>query len=162
MTTRAERETGVTSSGEMNPKQFSESIGVAYGTVKRWLHDGMPARRNGTDQRVWVNPEAARRWIDVRFGGRKTVAFERKSVVYFMQRDDGAIKIGFTSDLLRRVSELRKQQRSGIGLLACYPGGKPEELRLHAKFAASLIGEEWFRPDDDLMAFIDALKGRTP
>jgi hypothetical protein len=145
----------------MNPKQFSESIGVAYGTVKRWLHDGMPARRTSTDQRVWVDPDAARRWIDERFRGRKTVAFERKSVVYFMQRDDGAIKIGFTSDILRRVGELRKKERSPIELLACYPGGKPDELRLHATFASSLIGDEWFRPDEDLVAFIEALRERA-
>lgn len=30
----------------MNGRQFAEHLGVAHGTVKRWLHEGMPAHRS--------------------------------------------------------------------------------------------------------------------
>lgn len=161
MPSREERASGVLATGEMNAKRFAERINVAHGTVKRWLHEGMPARRDEHHHHVWIDSEAAGRWIAERFKGRKTIAFERRSFVYFAEREDGAIKIGWSSDVLRRIAELRKKERTTVQLLACYPGDKPDEQRLHGVFATSLIGDEWFRPDEDLMAFIEALRERA-
>lgn len=161
MPTREERAAGVLATGEMNGKRFAERIGVAHGTVKRWLHEGMPARRDDHHHHVWIDAEAAQRWIDERFKGRKTIAFDRRSFVYFAQREDGAVKIGWSADVMRRIGELRKKGRSTVQLLACYPGDKPDEQRLHKTFHGSLIGDEWFRPDEDLMAFIEALRERA-
>lgn len=161
MTTRAEKESGVLATGEMNARRTAERLGVAHGTVKRWLHDGMPAIRDRGDSQVWIDPAKADAWIAERFKGRRTVAFQRRSFVYLAEREDGAIKIGFSSDVMRRVSELRKQTSSTVQLLACYPGDKPDELRLHRTFKSDLIGDEWFRPSEELLAFIEALRERA-
>jgi T5orf172 domain len=163
MATRAERDSGLLATGEMNAKRFAEHIGVAHGTVKRWLHEGMPASRarDGASHGTWIDPIAAQAWLDERFKGRKTIAFSRRGFIYFIEREDGAIKIGWSSDVMRRVAEIRKVFATSAQLLACYPGDKPDELRLHDTFKASLIGDEWFRPDEDLLAFIDALKERA-
>ena len=155
MSTRNERSSGQLSTGEMNAKRLAEHLGVAYGTVKRWLHEGMPAYREGHG--TWVDPKMAERWIAERFKGRKTIAFSRRGFIYFVEREDGAIKIGWSSDVMRRVAELRKKFGTAAQLLACYPGDKPDELRLHDDFRASLIGDEWFRPDERLLLFIDSL-----
>jgi hypothetical protein len=161
MPSRDERASGVLASGEMNGKRFAERINVAHGTVKRWLHEGMPARRDDHHHHVWIDPVAADAWIATRFGGRKTVAFDRTSIVYFVQREEGPIKIGFTSDIVRRLAELRKDAGSAVALLACFPGGKPDELRMHERFAPWAIGEEWYARCDELIAFIDGLKERA-
>lgn len=161
MTKRAEKETGQLDTGEMMAWRFAEEVGVAHGTIKRWLHDGMPADRSRKDRHTWIDPVAAKAWIAERFKGRKTVAFNRRGFVYFVEREDGAIKIGWSSDVMRRVFEIRKDNGAAAQLLACYPGDKPDELRLHGVFAPLLIGDEWFRPEADLLAFIDAFKERA-
>ncbi len=159
MTTRAEKEAGQLVTGEMNCKRLAEHLGVAHGTVKRWRHEGMPCIPNRHDGHVWIDPKAAEAWLAERFKGRKTVAFNRTSLVYFAQREDGAIKIGFSSDVMRRVFELRKDARAAVELLACFPGGKPDELKLHDRFASCALGEEWFSPSDELVEFINRLRG---
>lgn len=161
MTSRAERKAGIRATGEMNGRRFAEHIRVSHSTVKRWLVDGMPATRSlDGDQQVWIDPEAAKEWIAVRFNGRKTIAFDRRAVVYFMQREDGSIKIGFSSDVIRRLHEIRRDNRSAVELLACFPGLKPDEVRLHARFAKHCIGDEWYSPADEILAFIASL-GRS-
>lgn len=158
--TRAERSTGVLDSGEMDGKRYAEHIGVAHGTVKRWLSEGMPARRH--HKYVWITPAEADAWIAERFKGRRSIAFQRKGVVYFIEREDGAIKIGWSSDVMRRLQEIRKEYLSACQLIACYPGNKTDELRLHATFSDCRIAEEWFRPEEHLQAFIAALGQRQP
>ncbi len=161
MTTRQEKRDGQLASGEMNGKRLSEELGVAHGTIKRWLHDGMPAIRDRGDGHVWIDPDAARAWLAERFKGRKTIAFNRQSFVYVAEREDGAIKIGWSSDVMRRIQEMRKDSTAAVQLLACFPGDKPDELRLHDRFAASRIEFEWYRPDEEVQAFIDGLRERA-
>lgn len=140
MTTREEKTSGQLATGEMNGRRFAEHIGVAHGTIKRWLHEGMPCRRTGRE--VWITPGEASGWVTSRYPN--SVAVRRVSVVYVAVRDDGAVKIGFTSDVKRRVEELRKESRAAVQLVACVPGGKPRELSLHARFETARLDGEWF------------------
>jgi len=157
---REERAAGQLASGEMNGRRFAEHIGVAHGTVKRWLHEGMPARRDGN--KVWITPDEARAWIEVRFAGKVTVAFKRQtSLVYFAQAEGGLLKIGWSSDVMRRVAELRKKSRQAVELLACFPGDKPDELRVHARFARLHVGGEWYRDDGSIADYLATLAGRA-
>jgi hypothetical protein len=152
---REERAAGVLLTGEMNAVRFAEHIDVAHGTVKRWLTEGLPARRNGN--RVWITPEAGRAWVEGRYPA--SIARGRRGLVYIATRaTDGAVKIGWTSDVMRRVAELRKESRSAVELAACFPGDKPDELRLHARFAEDRIAGEWHRPSTTLLAFIEGLR----
>lgn len=141
----------------MNGLDFAKSIGVAYGTVMRWLYEGMPAKRG---KPVEIDPDVAKAWIEERYP--KSIARHRTSVVYFARRgSDGAVKIGFTSDPERRMRELRKKSRSTVQILAIFPGAKPDELRLHAKFAAHRLPDgEWFAGTKDVLDFVKGL-GRS-
>jgi hypothetical protein len=137
----------------VNGKEFAAHIGVPHGTVKRWLHEGLPAvRRGGRAERcrltLTIDVEAALAWISERYP--KTLSFNRRSVVYVARRStDGAVKIGFTSDIERRVRELRKENRTAVDLIALLPGAKPDELRLHARFAEKRLDGEWFAAEAD-------------
>lgn len=143
MITREERAAGLLATGEMNGRRFAEHLGVAHGTIKRWLHEGMPARRG--EHGVWISPAEASAWVSARYP--RSIAIKRTSVVYVALRDDGAVKIGFTSDINRRIAELRKESRSAVELVACVPGAKPEELRLQSRFEATRLDGEWFAVD---------------
>lgn len=118
MTSRAERAAGENDAGEVTPKRLAEILGVAHGTAKRWIHEGLPRTRANAHE-TWVNLDAAREWLAKRFGGRKTIAFQRKSFVYVAEREsDGAYKIGFSSDVMRRMFELRKYNACAVQLIA--------------------------------------------
>jgi hypothetical protein len=145
MSTREERAAGMLTSGEMNGRRFAEHIGVAHGTIKRWLHEGMPARRDKDDHGVWITPADAQAWIAQRFNGRRTVAFNRRAIIYVAQREeDGAVKIGWTSDIMRRMRELQKETGCAVELVGCVPGDKPLEGALHRHFASARVDGEWF------------------
>lgn len=88
--------------------------------------------------------------------------------VYFAQRDPaGLIKIGISIKPKQRVAALWAPDASNRGckLLAAIPvepdprfyTGYLEERRMHARFAASHVGHEWFNPTPDLLDFIDTL-----
>ncbi len=134
---------------------FATEINVRYGTIKRWASEGMPALVIGRTLRV--EPEAARAWILTNHAG--SVAFGRKGYIYFYLRDtDNAVKIGWTSDIFRRNKEIRKEsscQDAQLVLLASFPGDKPDELRMHAKFEHLKIEREWFRYEGDLRLAVE-------
>jgi hypothetical protein len=78
--------------------------------------------------------------------------------VYFMQQSvDGLIKIGFSSDLMRRFRAL-KNANPTLVLRAVMPGAtRRTEDALHERFARLRMEggtKDWFRPDVDLLAFI--------
>lgn len=139
----------------MNAKQYAERLGIPHGTVKRWRHEGLPGRIK--NRRVEIDIAAADTWVKEHHP--RSIAFDRSSVIYVVSRgSDGAVKIGWTSDVERRVRELRKETHDTIAILAMLPGDKPNELRLHARFAAERIDGEWFRRSSAIDAFLDALR----
>lgn len=73
--------------------------------------------------------------------------------VYYVQRTDGLIKIGYTSQLRNRMSALRAEF-GPLTQLAVHAGGYKAEQSMHRKFAAHRVRGEWFRPSADLLAHI--------
>ena len=76
---------------------------------------------------------------------------QRGGLVYFIRFGD-RIKIGFTTDLKRRLQVLPHDM-----LLATTPGTMRDEGRLHQRFAHLRITGEWFHAAPDLLAYIAAL-----
>jgi len=143
----------------LDRRAYAARVGVPLGTLGRWLSEGLPSLAVGLSA-VRIDVAVADAWIAERHP--RSVSFAREAVVYFMQRDtDDAIKIGFTSDVLRRVPELRKKGYPVV-LLAAVPGDKSFEGALHGKFADERLDpkDEWFRASDRLLAFIASL-GRS-
>jgi predicted GIY-YIG superfamily endonuclease len=85
----------------------------------------------------------ARKWIAEHHPN--SVSFAREALIYVAQRDrDDAIKIGWTSNLERRLREVRKGQGCPVNLVAAFAGDKTVELKLHARFSATRVEGEWF------------------
>lgn len=129
-------------------QEFARKLGIPYGTVKRWVHEGMPCVRSGSSVRLMSS--VAEQWVKENRGD--SVSFGRVAVVYVAQRDsDRAVKIGWTSNLFQRQRELRKVS-GNVAVFAAIPGDKPVELRLHERFKAFRIDGEWFAvPLNDVM-----------
>jgi hypothetical protein len=127
----------------LNGKQFAEHLGVPHGTIKRWLSEGLPARRVGN--RVFIEPDNARAWVERRFP--HSIAFAGERSLYVVQRTtDGAIKVGWTGDVPRRCKELAKEHQTAVRLLLVYPGKRSDEQALHRELAQFSLGGEWFWP----------------
>jgi len=75
----------------------------------------------------------------------------RAGVVYFIQFGD-RIKIGFTSDLKRRMQVLPHDK-----VLAVIAGTMQDERRCHEKFAHLRLTGEWFSAGPELLTFINKL-----
>lgn len=79
--------------------------------------------------------------------------------VYFVRESGmGAIKIGVSKQLNKRMSELSRILPYKIDLLATIAGGREVEWTLHNRFDHARIQREWFRPVPELLAYIEEIK----
>lgn len=73
------------------------------------------------------------------------VAEGEVAVIYFTQNSqDQAIKIGYSSDPIRRRAGLQSACSSKLILLGTIPGGLEHEGELHRRFAHHRLHGEWF------------------
>ena len=86
---------------------------------------------------------------------RRDAAYAGQSQVYYIRIGDH-IKIGYSTNLKQRISQLRLQRSA---LLATEPGGRELEKERHRQFSADRIvsNREDFEPSPRLMAHIDAI-----
>ena len=75
--------------------------------------------------------------------------------VYFMQREDLLIKIGFSHDASKRSKQLMGANACDLKILLTMDGGQPLETELHKRFKIDNHHGEWFRPSLELMNFIN-------
>lgn len=83
--------------------------------------------------------------------GSVTKALPR--LVYFMY-SAGRIKIGYTADIYRRVSDLTNMGGSSVELIGVLPGDKDFERTLHRLFKADRTHGEWFKISDEIRRFL--------
>lgn len=81
--------------------------------------------------------------------------------VYFIQDDEGRVKIGCSNNPRRRLHELQSsperhcsETRRKLSLVGQTHGGKGVERLLHLSFAEFRIWCEWFAPNPELLALI--------
>lgn len=76
---------------------------------------------------------------------------------YIVQRGDGAVKIGFTTDMKNRRRLLEKDH-GPLKVLRVLNGDRGREGELHKRFKSNAIGGEWFVPDAAMIEAIEALE----
>lgn len=81
----------------------------------------------------------------------------KAATVYFAQRADGLIKIGFASNVCERMKQISPVAGSAMNVLATTGGGSKEEKRLHKLFAASHCHGEWFHPSLEVLEHVELL-----
>lgn len=80
-------------------------------------------------------------------------------IVYYFERLDEAVKIGYTDSYARRRAKLRRQH-GPLRLIAWEPGDPAHERLRHEQFAHLRIAPipEWFNVERDLYEHIVALR----
>lgn len=80
-------------------------------------------------------------------------------VVYFIQAGrHGLIKIGKTKGRVKdRLAQLQTGSAEELRLLITIPGYSKREQELHTRFRHARERGEWFRPSQELLAFIDGI-----
>ncbi len=97
------------------------------------------------------------------YEGPRTVAqwVRTGPVVYYVQRTSAksgpAIKIGYTASLPERLKALAREHGE-VTLLGVEPGSPAREMELHHRFHDARLFGEWFSPEPDLLAHIEAVQ----
>ena len=80
--------------------------------------------------------------------------------VYFVTAGvGGAIKIGWSQDVARRMEELQTANPHKLVLLAKLRGPMADEARLHDLFRRHQIQSEWFAHTQEILDFIEQYAG---
>lgn len=88
----------------------------------------------------------------------KPVKNDLSGFIYFIQGEcGGPIKIGYTTDLVKRLSSLQTGYPDRLELLLAFPGNRKHEKALHDKFEEYRLNGEWFRPAPKVLEKIKEL-----
>lgn len=108
-------------------------------------------------QAEYMANEPARRAAEV----ERRERIRGKAHVYFIQQgDSGAIKIGCSKNPTQRLQGLQTGHSEALRLLTCAVGSQAQERALHDRFAHLRVSGEWFRPAEDLLAYIRLVNDR--
>jgi hypothetical protein len=80
------------------------------------------------------------------------------TIVYFVQADDGLVKIGTTKNMRNRLHGLVNGVDGTFNILAMTPGDWLTEQSLHSRFQAHWAHGEWFRPAPEILSLADQLR----
>lgn len=82
--------------------------------------------------------------------------------VYFILNESaGMVKIGFSRNPEKRLTELRTGSAGEIKLLATIEGSLAIERQLHKRFEMHRRNGEWFIYSDEIRSYINALKPQS-
>lgn len=77
-------------------------------------------------------------------------------MIYFIQnKETKHIKIGYSKDVRKRLSEIQTTSPHELTILTTCEGGIEMEKELHHKFSNSYIRGEWFTPSEELITYIN-------
>jgi hypothetical protein len=84
-------------------------------------------------------------------------AAEKPGMIYFV-RTRKAIKIGYATDLRKRLTQLQVGNSNPLKVMLTVPGTKGDEAQLHHLFREHRIRGEWFRPDTFVIVTIGMIE----
>ena len=72
--------------------------------------------------------------------------------IYFIQRGfDGPVKIGFSTDIKKRLSALQTSHDAKLRVIRAFDGSESDEASLHARFYKHRLQGEWFSPEPEIL-----------
>ncbi len=88
----------------------------------------------------------------------RTLVERTGSSVYFVAAGE-RVKIGWSRNVVARISQLQTANPEPISLLGVMPGGLALERQLHRQFHDARLAGEWFEKTPELVAYIAAIGG---
>jgi hypothetical protein len=85
---------------------------------------------------------------DHRYADGQMAPGDVRCFVYFLQRGAGGpVKIGYSTNLKKRISKLQTGCAEKLDLLCALEGDRLQETSLHSQFQTERLHGEWFRPE---------------
>lgn len=113
-----------------------------------WLHGGW-------ETEVRTGPKRNRAELVEQVNAIRALVGDAPSVIYAVRMPDGIIKIGCTTNLVRR-----RYGYYDAEILAFRPGDLAEEKAIHASLAEHLVrGREWYKPVPAVLDVVNDLRG---
>ena len=85
----------------------------------------------------------------------------KEGFVYYIQEElDGNIKIGWSDDPIKRLSQHQTSNSRELRMLVYVKGSQEDEREIHRKFQNSKTQGEWFKPDKRLLVHIEKERSR--
>jgi len=126
--------------------EVRRALGEATADLQRRFADGMIAMRDKYN----ASAEETRR--------AQVAAGAFHEGIYFVQREGGGpIKIGFSTNIEKRVRMLQIASPELLHVIAHGPGTLAEENLLQRRLAAFRVRGEWYRDCDEIRAAIRAV-----
>ena len=76
--------------------------------------------------------------------------------IYFIQESlNGSIKIGLSFNIQKRLFQLQRGLPQELKVIGCLEGDHADEKMLHEKFNNLWIRGEWYKPEKELLQFIE-------
>lgn len=139
-------------------------------TIRRKVISGS-ARRYPA--RIRQHLEVAERWQNLTFAPHEyaQLVFDQVRAESARRLSDGTIyfigpakprtvKIGFATDINRRLPNLQIGSAAKLSVLAMFPGSRRIERYLHWAFADAAMTGEWFRRTDEIEHAVALFAGR--
>jgi hypothetical protein len=79
--------------------------------------------------------------------------------VYFLRVGEGPIKIGTSANIPQRYRSIQANCPFSLRVVALMGGGRDVEAQMHRRFAQFRMHGEWFMPEPELLAHVEALNG---
>lgn len=79
--------------------------------------------------------------------------------VYFIEAENGSIKIGTALDVPRRFRAIQSCSPLPLRIAGVMAGGMRREAEIHRRFRASRLHGEWFESTPELLALIGDCRG---
>jgi predicted DNA-binding transcriptional regulator AlpA len=142
---------------------IANALGVTQPKLKSMIRGtNFPAPTMFPSGTARYDVEAVRVWVRencVRFATDREPVTDPECFVYFIGCG-GFVKIGHSTDVTYRLSQLQVASPHEMQLISSYVGGPSEERRLHKLFAEHRVREnnEWFVMSDEILAYIEATK----
>jgi len=85
----------------------------------------------------------------------------KEGFVYYIQEElDGNIKIGWSDDPIKRLSQHQTSNSRELRMLVYVKGSQEDEREIHRKFQNTKTQGEWFKPDKRLLVHIEKERSR--
>ena len=80
----------------------------------------------------------------------------KEGIVYYIQEElDGNIKIGWSDDPIKSLTQHQTSNSRELRMLVYVKGSPDYEKEIHRKFQTSKTTGEWFKPDKRLLVHIE-------
>ena len=144
----------------MKKKQITETIGVDPKTLRNWIARGEKAKDGLFRKLVDTIQRAESELREESFLEHSDIKSQR-IFLYFIQGEmTRLIKIGQTCHHPhQKLYEFQNASPDKLRLLKVAHAGKGYEKQLHLQFASNRAHGTWFYPSQELMEFIESLKG---